>query len=133
MFFDNTTRQTCYVRAIRTNTPLHALTTLNDVQYVEAARAMAQRVMLAKKGDADRLTLAFRVVLAREAKPEEKTTLLQRLDYLKTQFREAPTDALKLLGVGESGRDEKLDPAEHAAWTALCQLVLNLDEAVTKE
>src|SRR5438876_7092077 len=61
MFFDNASRQTCYVRAIRTNTPLHALTTLNDVQYVEAARALAQRVLLAQDDDAARLDLAFRL------------------------------------------------------------------------
>jgi len=133
MFFDNTSRQTCYVRAIRTNTPLHALTTLNDVQYVEAARALAQRVMLAEKDDGARLTRTFRLVIARDATPKEKSTLLQRLDCLKTQFRDDPAGAAKLLAVGESKRDEKLDPAEHAAWTALCQLVLNLDEAVTKE
>lgn len=133
MFFDNTTRQTCYVRAIRTNTPLHALTTLNDVQYVEAARALAQRVMLAHEDDAARLKLTFLLVLARDPKPDEKTTLMQRLDYLKTQFRDEPAAAVKLLSVGESRPDERLDPAELAAWTALCQLVLNLDEAITKE
>ncbi len=133
MFFDNTTRQTCYVRAIRTNTPLHALTTLNDVQYVEAARALAQRVMLAENDDAARLTLAFRLVVARDAKPGEKTILSQRLEYLKTQFREDPGAAGRLLASGESKRDERLDAVDHAAWTTLCQLLLNLDEAVTKE
>jgi hypothetical protein len=133
MFFDNASRQTCYVRAIRTNTPLHALTTLNDDQYVEAARALAQRVMLAKQDDAGRLDAAFQNVMSRRAKPDEKTLLLQRLEYLKTQFGEDKAAAGKLLAVGESKRDAKLDANEHAAWTALCQLVLNLDEAITKE
>lgn len=133
MFFDNASRQTCYVRAIRTNTPLHALTTLNDVQYVEAARALAQRLLEATTEDAARLDLAFMRVLGRPASADERGVLLQRLEYLKTQFAEEKSAASKLLSVGESKRNEKLDANEHAAWTALCQLVLNLDEAITKE
>jgi len=133
MIFDNAARQVCTVKSLRTNTPLHALTTLNDIAYVEAARAFAQRVMLAEQDDARRLDLAFRLATARNASPDERTLLLQRLEYLKTQFRDDPDAAQKLLAVGESKRDEKLDPNEHAAWTALCQLILNLDEALTKE
>lgn len=133
MFFDNTSRQTCYVRAIRTNTPLHALTTLNDVQYVEAARALAQRVLLAEKVDARRLDLVFLLCVARPPKPEERNILLHRIAALGRQFRADPDGTRKLLAVGESKRDERIPGAEHAAWTALCQLVLNLDEAVTKE
>lgn len=133
MFFDNAARQTCYVRALRTNTPLHALTTLNDVTYVEAARAMAQRVMLASKDDASRLDLAFRLTTSRQVTAQEQALLLQRLATLKTQFRGDPEAAGKLLAMGESKRDERIAPGEHAAWTALCQLVMNLDEAITKE
>lgn len=133
MFFDNAARQTCYVGALRTNTPLHALTTLNDVTYVEAARALAQRVMLAANDDAVRLNLAFRLATSRPVKPQEQTLLLRRLEDLKTQFRADPAAVGKLLAVGESKRDDRLDAIGHAAWTALCQLVLNLDETITKE
>jgi hypothetical protein len=133
MFFDNASRQYCAVRTLRTNTPLHALTTLNDVQYVEAARAMAQRVMLADSDDKARLDDAFRLALARHPKAQESSILLQRLEYLKTQFHEDKDSAAKLLTVGESKRDEKLPAPDHAAWTALCELILNLDEAITKE
>jgi Protein of unknown function (DUF1553)/Protein of unknown function (DUF1549)/Planctomycete cytochrome C len=133
MFFDNASRQTCYVRAIRTNTPLHALTTMNDDQFVEAARALAQRVMQHVKGDDERMDHLFQLVLSRHVKPDEKTILLQRLEYLKTQFREDKESAAKLRAVGESNHDGTLDANDHAAWTALCQLVLNLDEAITKE
>ncbi|MFZ4767487.1 MAG: DUF1553 domain-containing protein, partial [Roseimicrobium sp.] len=133
MFFDNAARQVCTVKSFRTNTPLHALTTLNDIAYVEAARALAQRVMLAQKDDAARLNVAFKLALSRAVEPDERALLLQRLEYLKTQFSEDKDAAVKLLTVGESKRDEKLDANEHAAWTALCQLVLNLDEALTKE
>ncbi|MEQ1861920.1 MAG: PSD1 and planctomycete cytochrome C domain-containing protein [Chthoniobacteraceae bacterium] len=132
MFFDNTSRQTCYVRSILTNTPLHALTTLNETTYVEAARMLAQRVMLAGKDDAARLRQVFKLAVARDIQPEESALLLKRLDALKAQFHANTDGAQKLLSVGESKRDESLAPAEHAAWTALCQLVLNLDETITK-
>jgi hypothetical protein len=133
MIFDNAARQVCTVKTFRTNTPLHALTTLNDVAYVEAARAFAQRVMVAEKEDVARLDLALRFAMARSPSADERGLLLQRLEYLKTQFSEDKDAAPKLLAVGESKRDESLDPNEHAAWTALCQLILNLDEALTKE
>ena len=133
MLFDNAARQVCTVKSFRTNTPLHALATLNDIAYVEAARAMAQRVMLAQKDDTARLDIAFKLALVRLATPDERSLLLQRLEYLKTQFSEEKETAVKLLMVGESKRDEKLNATEHAAWTALCQLILNLDEALTKE
>jgi hypothetical protein len=121
------------VNVSRTNTPLHALITLNDITYVEAARALAQRVLLAEKEDAARLNLACRLVLARDAKPDERTILLQRVEYLKTQYGEGKAEAEKLLKVGESPRDASLEAATHAAWTTVCLLVLNLDEALTKE
>jgi hypothetical protein len=133
MLFDNPARQYCSVNVSRTNTPLHALITLNDITYVEAARALAQRVLLAEKDDAARLNLAFRLVLAREAKADERDILLQRTEYLRTQYGEDKAAAEKLLKVGESPRDASLDAATHAAWTSVCLLVLNLDEALTKE
>jgi hypothetical protein len=133
MIFDNAARQVCTVKSLRTNTPLHALTTLNDTTYVEAARAFAQRVILSGKEDAARLDLAFKLAMARSPTPDERDILLQRLEYLKTQFSEDAGAAAKLLAVGESKRDEKIDANEHAAWTSLCQLILNLDESLTKE
>ncbi len=132
MFFDNTSRQTCYVRAIRTNTPLHALTTLNDTTFVEAAHALAQRVMLAERDDTARLRLLYRLTVTRDIRPEENTLLLARLATLKAQFAGDAEAARKLLTVGESKRDPSLPAAEHAAWASLCQLVLNLDEALSK-
>ncbi|WP_051945995.1 PSD1 and planctomycete cytochrome C domain-containing protein [Verrucomicrobium sp. BvORR106] len=135
MFFDNAARQTCDVRSLRTNTPLHALTTLNDITYVEAARAMAQRVLLTSSLPDDRTKIdqAFRLVTCRVPSAEERDIILSRLDYLRTQYQETPAEAVRLLAVGESPRDKSLPEAEHAAWTALCQLLLNLDEAITRE
>jgi mono/diheme cytochrome c family protein len=133
-FFDTASRQTCTVRPSRTNTPLHALTTLNDTTYVEAARVLAQRVMTQADGSAEaRVEMAYRLVLARRPTNKEMPLLLSAIDRLKGQYAADKPAALKLLSVGESQRDEKLDPVEHAAYTGLCLAILNLDEALTKE
>jgi hypothetical protein len=132
--FDTASRQTCTVRQTRTNTPLHALTLLNDVTYVEASRAFAQRVL--KEGGlttGSRLDHAYRLALARRATAAERQVLTARLTVLLARYRSDREAAGKLLSAGESPRDERLDAAELAAWTALCSLILNLDETVTRE
>ncbi|WP_395738889.1 PSD1 and planctomycete cytochrome C domain-containing protein [Prosthecobacter sp.] len=134
MLFDNSARQTCVIKATRTNTPLQALVTLNDVTYVEAARALAQRVLLANPGNADAaLTQAFQSVTCREPSVAEAALLKVQLGKLKAQQAADPAAAAKLLHVGESKRDESIEVTEHASWTGLCLMLLNLDEAVTKE
>jgi hypothetical protein len=132
MFFDTPSRSTCTVKPTRTNTPLHALATLNDPTYVEAARALAQRALEAKD-DGTRLDRAFRLVLARLPGDEERAVLLSGLARLRKEFAARPDDATKLLKVGESKRNEALDPVEHAAWASLALALLNLDETVTRE
>jgi hypothetical protein len=132
--FDAASRQTCTVRQARTNTPLHALTTLNDVTYVEAARAFAQRVLqTGGAADSARLDGAYRLAAARLPTPAERRLLLARLARLRAHYAGDTAAAKALLSAGESARDEKLDPTEHAAWTALCNLILNLDEVITRE
>ena len=133
LFFDVSSRQNCTVKTPRTNTPLHALATLNDLTYVEAARALAERVLLAAPASDARLEHVFRLVLARRPSVAEKQILLTRLATLKQQYAADAPAALKLLNLGETKRNEKLDTLEHAAWTGLCSLVLNLDEAISKE
>jgi hypothetical protein len=133
MFFDTTNRQTCTVKQTRTNTPLHALSTLNDITYVEAARALGERVMRMEKDDTKRIELAMRLVIARKPTAEESKLLLGGLERLRKQYRDDPAAARKLLTVGESKRSEKLDEVEHAAFTTVCLTVLNTDEALTKE
>ncbi len=134
MFFDNAARQVCTVKVFRTNTPLQALLTLNDVTYVEAARVLAERVLEPKNTSFDaQLESAYRRVLCRGATATEQRILLAGLERSRAQFRAAPDEAAKLLAVGESPRNEALDPIEHASWTALCLAILNLDEALTKE
>ena len=134
MLFDTAKRQTCEVKAITTNTPLHALTTLNETLFVEASRAMAQRVLKSDaKTPTERISYAFRLVTARYPNPDELKILTHRLEWLTSEFERHPGQAKELLAVGESTRDESLSTAEHAAYTSLCSLLLNLDEALTRE
>ena len=132
--FDAATRETCVVRETRTNTPLQALTLLNDMTFVEAARVLAQR-MLREGGTtaSDRIGLAFRMVTARRPNPRELEILLEGLEHHLGNYRKDPGAALDLTGIGETPRDEKLEVTELAAYTAVANLILNLDETVTKE
>ena len=152
VFFDVASRQTCQVKTARTNTPLHALVTLNDVTYVEAARNLAQRVLVAGQGEAEvsissgsvekadgdaadiaRITDAFRRCTARAPKPQELDVLLKRLKILRAEYAKDEAAAKKLIAVGESKAADKVAPSELAAYTGLATLLLNLDETVTKE
>ncbi|MBS0211295.1 MAG: DUF1549 domain-containing protein [Planctomycetes bacterium] len=134
MLFDNSARQVCSVKQVRTNTPLHALVTLNETVYVEASRALAERVLEAGSADnSERLERLFRRVVARRPTAAEQDILLKRLAILQQHYDRDRDAAKALLSVGDSKRNEKLDLAEHAAWAELCSLVMNLDEAVTRE
>jgi hypothetical protein len=133
-FFDNATRQTCVVKPGRTNSPLHALLTLNDATYVEAARALAERVLLeAGPSPEARIERAFRLVLARQPSPAEMKVLLASHARIVREFASDRAAAERHLNVGESKRSESLDLIEHAAFTVLGEAILNLDEALTKE
>lgn len=133
MFFDAGARQTCTVKTARTNTPLQALATLNDTTYVEAARVLAEKVLSIDGDDGKRIEAAFRRVLARKPRADETTVLLAGLKRMRLQYTSDPDAAKKLLAVGAAKRNEKLNTAEHAAFTNVCAVILNLDEAVTKE
>jgi hypothetical protein len=132
--FDAPDRETCVIRRARTNTPLQALVLLNDPTYVEAARKLAERVL--REGGADtqvRLAHAFRLTLARSPRPEEARVLGEILRRAHERFAADGTAALQLLAIGQSPRDERLNPAELAAWSTVTSTVLNLDEMLTKE
>jgi hypothetical protein len=132
-FFDAGARQVCTVKVARTNTPLHALVTLNDPAFVEAARVLAQGVNVAADDDAARLDYAFGVLTCRPPTAAEKAVLLGRLGKLRVELGADPAAALDLASVGEAPRPATLDPVEHAAWTGLCLLMMNLDEVLSKE
>src|SRR5262249_40728943 len=128
-------RETCMVREVRTNTPLQALNVLNDVTYVEAARTFAERIMKAGETAAPRIRIetAFRAVTARQPRPEEVAILVDGFQDQLMYFRRDPQAAVALIRVGESQADPGLVPCELAAYTATAQLLLNLDEVITKE
>ena len=133
--FDAPDRETCTVRRGRTNTPLQALVLLNDPTYVEAARKLAERMMREPAPAAsvdDRIAFAFRLATARGPRAEESAVLKKIYEAQLAAYRANHDAAMKLLAVGESPRDEKLDAPELAAWTMVATTVLNLDETVTK-
>jgi hypothetical protein len=131
--FDMANRQTCNVRASRTSTPLHALTTLNDPTWVEVSRVLAERAMQAAPDTDGRLAFAFRRVLGRRPTDYDMTALRRMHERQLAAYRADAESAKQLVGVGESSRDESLDLAEHAALSSVCLGVFNLDEALTRE
>ncbi len=132
-FFDAGARQVCTVKVARTNTPLHALVTLNDPAYVEAARVLAQHLLTSSPDDTARVTEAFRLATARPPTAAEQKILAARLAKLRADFAADPKSAAELASIGEYARPASLAPTEHAAWTSLCLLILNLDETLSKE
>ncbi|MCY2974335.1 MAG: PSD1 and planctomycete cytochrome C domain-containing protein [Planctomycetota bacterium] len=131
--FDTANRQTCRVRQGNTSTPLHALTTLNDPTWVEAARVLAEKLMQSQNQDDDRMRLAFAKVTCREASDKEVRQLQRIFDYQLGYYQGSVEQAKRLLATGSSPRDESIDAAKHAAMTIVCLAILNLDEAMTRE
>jgi hypothetical protein len=131
--FNAPSRETCTFRRERTDTPLQALVTLNDPQFVEAARHLAE-VALKEGGDKTegRIDLVARRLLARPFRAEEVKVVQGSLDGLLTYYKSHPEDAHKLIAVGESKTDPKLEPATLAAWTMVVNELLNLDEVLNK-
>jgi hypothetical protein len=130
--FDAPSREYCVVRRERTNTPKAALALMNDVQFVEAARNLAERMMKSSESVEARLEFGFRVVTARRPDAEESKVLNELYNSVLSSYRQDPAAATSLVSVGESKRDESLDVAELAAWTVIANSILNLDETVTK-
>jgi hypothetical protein len=131
--FDAPEREFCVVRRSVTNTPLQALVLMNDPTYVEASRKFAERILTEGGISApQRITFAFRHAVARPPKPAELKVLLRVLNEQKAAFRKDPAGTEKLLRVGESKRNEKLEVSELAAWTSVASVILNLDETITK-
>lgn len=131
--FDAPGREICWVRESRTNTPLQALTLLNDVTFVEASRKLAERVICETTTQDARLSSAFQRIVSRPPADKELGILNKSLVKQLAAYRADPAAAKKSLGVGESKSDSKIDAAELAAYAAVCRLILNLDEAVTRE
>lgn len=134
LLFDAPNRETCTVKRSRTNTPLQALSLLNEVTFVEAARKLAGR-MLSEGGQTaeQRLAYGFRLALARNPSNSEMQVLLSGLDADMQRFASGPADASGLLAFGDSKSATEIPPTELAAYTLTANVILNLDEFVTRE
>ncbi|MEM7560528.1 MAG: DUF1553 domain-containing protein [Planctomycetota bacterium] len=134
MNFNAAAREVCSVYTERTNTPLQALTLLNNKTFVEAARALAARCILESSQNV-RAQVVYMVELSlgRKAEHDEVETLLRAYEDFRDQLRAEPKSVNELLSVGESPRNKELDSECHAALTLVASLVLNLDELLTKE
>jgi hypothetical protein len=130
--FDAPSREVCTIRRPRTNTPLQALVTMNDPAYVEAAQALARR-MIREAGStaADRAARGFRLVLSRQPTAAEIDRLVRLHDEARTEYAASPEDARKMATdpLGPPPADLQADIADLAAWTVVANVILNLDEA----
>lgn len=130
--FDAPSREKCTLRRSNTNTPLQALVTLNDPQFLEAARALAQQALTERQTLDDQIVWAFRTAAGVRPRPEVLTILTQAYQEELAVFQAEPPRAEKLLAIGESPRDTQLDLAHHAAMTIIASMILNLDETLTR-
>lgn len=134
LLFDAPSREVCSVRRGRTNTPLQALALLNEVTFVEAARGLAERMIAGAPADSrQRLDLGFRLALARPGSARELDILESGLKADLARFKADAEGAAKLAKAGEKPPLRGLDPAEVAAYTLAANVLLNLDEFVTRE
>ncbi|MEO8427903.1 MAG: DUF1553 domain-containing protein [Verrucomicrobiota bacterium] len=133
MTFDAAGRESCNVRQTRTSTPLQALALMNEVTFVEAARVLAQRIMTSgSHTPEERISFAFRLATARAPKPGELSVLLASWSEYRSRYQSDSSSAAKLVSAGEAPRNEHLAVAELAAYTAVANLILNLDETITR-
>jgi len=128
MNFDSPSREVCVVREGRTNTPLQALNLMNDTIYLEASRKLAERML--RGGGLDE---GAHLVLGRGVRPAERPVFEGALAKFRARFSAHRDDAAKYLSQGASPRDPSIDVAELAAWTSVANLLLNMDEAVTRQ
>jgi len=131
--FDAPTRDTACTRRQRTDTPLQALVTMNDPQWVEASRALAQRLIeQGGKRPEQRIKYLSDLVLSHDPSPQMESVLQQSLNQMQQHYAADPAAARDLIAVGEKPRDPAIAPPELAAWTMVVSEVLNLDETLNK-
>lgn len=130
--FDAPNRELCTINRASTTTPLQSLVLLNDVQFVEAARAFAERILHRTGDDSSRLRWAFQEATTRTPSEHELAVIARTLARERARYAADPARAEAALRPGESPRDPALPPAEHAAWMQVATLLLNLSETVTR-
>lgn len=130
---DAPTREFCMTQRAKTSTPLQSLVLMNDPVFVEAARAMAQRILSNPTvlDQGQRLELAWRLALARKPLPQEIAILTRTLEQQLSTYRVDPSAAKALASVGDLEKPAAIDDVELAAWTALCNVLLNLNETIS--
>jgi Protein of unknown function (DUF1553) len=128
--FDTPDRTSCIVKRPRTNTPLQALTLLNDPVYVEAALALARNIGAHQGTAEERIVHGFRTCLARQPTQREVAVLKHVHEQALTKYQANPAAAKALLQNAPAG--ERLEPAQWAAWFQVATVLLNLDETITK-
>ena len=130
--FDAPNREICTVQRASTTTPLQALVLLNDVQFVEASRALAERMIKHSNDDTARLRWGFEECTSRPPSEEELVVLAVALGRERQRYATDEAAAEAYLASGESVRDEAISPSEHAAWSQVASLMMNLSESVTR-
>ena len=134
MAFNAAARESCAVRNELTTTPLQALTLLNNVTFVEAARLLAERLLKAREltTDRDRIQWAFRAITSRQPSDDEIKILQDDLARFRIDFKNRPATAKQLLKVGEKPHDPELDLSATAAFTLVANTIFNLDESMSQ-
>ncbi len=130
--FDAPNREACCVRRERTNTPLQALLLMNDPQFIEAARALAARLLREASSDRERAALAFELATCRPPRADELDVLVEFARAEHAAFESSPDQARSLVEIGESPLAPDLDVIDLATWTLVGNLILNLDEVINK-
>ena len=130
--FDAASREIVCVRRARTNTPLQAFVTMNDPQFVEAARKLAERAVTAAPDAPARLDTLAHLTLGRALQPAEQAAFERTRATFAAYYEKNPAEARALLKVGEAPADVRIDPAELAQWTLVSSQFFNLDEFLTK-
>ncbi len=132
--FDAPSREECTAARPRTNTPLQALVTLNDPTFVEASRVFAQKILQQGPSDLEgRLVFAFQTTVARKPSALEVQVLRKHYQTLRERYQKDPKGATAVVRVGQYVAAPELNPAEHAAWMGIANVLLNLDETIMRE
>lgn len=130
--FDAPTREKCVLRRSRTNTPLQALVTMNDPQFVEASRNLAERAIKHSSSLDEQIIFAYRIATGQKPSQLALDSLKQSFENEHSVFQANADRATKLITIGESVRDSSIDAAQHAAMTVVCSIILNLDITLTR-
>lgn len=131
--FDVPSREICVMERARTDTPLQALDLMNDETYLEASRALAQRMLKDGGNEADKLAFGFKCVLGRDPNAKEESILCSGLNRMLSHFEKDPKGAKALISIGDLKNPPGTDPSKLAAYTMMGSTMLNLDETITKD